>query len=374
MPSMAKLVNSMDISRVAQFTEDISIMEGLESANEALHLSGMESKQQGGLPLQPSMSITQMSNGSNTRQLVNTSDIFNLLRTAESGGRLSPEKGSRLRRILIEADAASINGGVCWMNIVFRVLCELIPAPACPTAVSVCPSVEKSPFGVSSPREIQQLDVNVPGTNSNLPMVDQNNMKDIEQGSMFKSPPAADEISSAESKPCSQPNITPVSSGCGSKDNDDAVAALLDMKMNSSTLNSKRKRSSTRDIISEEPPFKTSVQAIYPYPFSSAKDPKLYRRTRCKVPNCQNNGRACPDHGHNIKICTVEECQNRAVKGGVCSKHGAKRPLCRVEGCTNQAKREGKCIKHGAVYGNCSEKGCRNQARSGGLCRKHGAK
>ena len=353
--------NSMDLSRVAQFTDDISTMAGFESASQALHPSRIESKQQGGLPPQPSTSITQISNGS-----VNVSDIFNLLRTAELEGRLSPEKGSRLRHILNEADAASANGGFFWMNIVFRVMCELMPAPACRTAISVPPCV-------SSPREVHQLDVNVSGTNSNLPTIDQNTVRDINQGSMFKSAPAADKIESAQSKPCSLRKITP-SSACGSKDNVDAVAALLDMKMNSSAPNSKRKRTSTRDAISEEPLFETSVQPICPHPFSSFKDPKLYRRTRCKVPNCPNNGRACPDHGHDIKICTVEECQNRAVKGGVCSKHGAKRPLCRVEGCTNQAKREGKCIKHGAVYGNCSEKGCTNQARSGGLCRKHGAK
>jgi hypothetical protein len=223
------------------------------------------------------------------------------------------------------------------MNVVFRIICELIPPPVYPAASRGVPAdVAKIEEKCHKP----SLAVHQEGG----PVLSLRASQDFE-------------LSSANKE-----GIL----------NDDAVAALLDMKMNPSPTNDKKRKAVLEHP--SEPSNKTQASAIYPYPFSSVKDPKLFRRTRCKAPNCPNNGRACPDHGHDIKICKVEDCTNRAVKSGVCSKHGAQRPLCRVNGCTNQAKREGKCIKHGAVYGNCSEEGCLNQARSGGLCRKHGAK
>lgn len=296
--------------------------------------------------LPPVPPLTQTSNyAASHRPFVTMSDLFNLLHTAETEGRLDPEKGSRLRHVLIDAENASHSSGNCWMDVVFRVMCELIPSPVY-QAGSVAATSMNTRMCATKPLKIhhqvyqQNILYSAPLTQASQPL-----SKEFDVGTATKQ-------------------------GIG---NDDAVAALLDMKMKPSPTNSTNKRKASQELPSE-PSSKTQATAIYPYPFSTLKDPKLYRRTRCKAPNCPNNGGACPDHGHDIKVCKVEDCTNRAVKSGVCSKHGAKRPLCRVDGCTNQAKREGRCIKHGAVYGNCSEEGCVNQARSGGLCRKHGAK
>jgi hypothetical protein len=285
--------------------------------------------------LLPGVHSNCLSNG----QFVTISDLFSLLHTAEIEGRLSPEKGTRLRHVLIDAESSARANGGCWMNVAFRIMCELIPPPVYPAA---------SGAAVISADVIKSEEKRYKPSLS------------MHQEGMLALPVQAPQ--DLEFSSTNKEGIL----------NDDAVAALLDMKMNPTPTNDKKRKAVLEHP--SEPSNKTQAKAMYPYPFSSAKDPKLFRRTRCKAPNCPNNGGACPDHGHDIKICKVGGCTNRAVKSGVCSKHGAQRPLCRVNGCTNQAKREGKCIKHGAVYGNCSEEGCVNQARSGGLCRKHGAK
>jgi hypothetical protein len=323
--------------------------------------------------LPPAPPDTKMNRTSRQEQFVNLTDIFSLLRTAESEGRLSADKGSRLRHVLMEAESSARANGVCWMNIVFRVLCELIPAPVYPSTAGGAGEI----VGGTS------LDATSPHHEDNIypRWSEESSYQDVKSEAQddrdkFSNAVPAQSLQETLCKPCLQLDTRPTSINNESEienENDDAIAALLEMKMNPSPTNNNKRKSSTQD--KSEPPIKaTAASAIYPHPFSSLKDPKLYRRTRCKVPNCPNIGRACPEHGHDIKICKSEGCTNRAVKSGVCSKHGAKRPLCRVEGCSNQAKREGRCIKHGAVYGNCSEEGCCNQARSGGLCRKHGAK
>lgn len=335
-----------------------------------------------GLASLPSRSSsTNMNNSTtNTGQYVNMSDIFTFLRTAESEGRIGPDKCSRLRHVLMGAESSAVNGGCCWMDVVFKVLCELIPAPIYPRANAAMACNDKTHHNGDVPTSSQDEPSQWSTIRGN-PLRqsvtnDESSIRDIRNEPSIFNPPSTTVDSGSEGitcQPCKQPEMKPVLNGDGSdRENNDAVAALLDMKMNPSPQNNKRKASSS-SLTPSDPPSKTPA-AIYPHPFSYIKDPKLYRRTRCKVPNCPNNGGACPDHGHDIKICRINDCTNRAVKSGVCSKHGAKRPLCRVEGCTNQSKREGRCIKHGAVYGNCSEEGCVNLARSGGLCRKHGAK
>ena len=352
-----------------------------------------------GLPSLPSRSSSTAqfmnnTNTTNTGQYVNMSDLFTFLRTAESEGRLSPDKCSRLRHVLMGAESSAVNGGgCCWMDVVFKVLCELIPAPVYPRVATGAVGngstrVNEDTFTLASRQQHEPQNWSVGrGNSSSRQSVtnDEASMRDasIEPSVLNPTDTTVDSGSAvptskgATCQPCQAPEMKPArTSDESNHENDDAVAALLDMKMNPSPTNNntnKRKASSTLSPSSSEPPAKIPA-AIYPHPFSYIKDPKLYRRTRCKVPNCPNNGGACQDHGHDIKICRIHDCTNRAVKSGVCSKHGAKRPLCRVEGCTNQSKREGRCIKHGAVYGNCSEEGCVNLARSGGLCRKHGAK
>ena len=303
-------------------------------------------------------------------QFVTMSDVFTLLRTSEAQNRLSPEKGSRLRHILMEVENSAQTSRVCWVNVVFRVLCELIPAPVCPAtscsdgvhSISSISMHQILPSSSSADIQRHQLQTYRGTTGLNQDAIVRTASTNRISPPVTENPTSTVHLYAPQEilcTPCLQ------SEGKTPTSNEDAVAALLDMRMSQSTVNKNKQRINSQ---------KSSGAAIYPYPFSTIKDPKLYRRTRCKVPNCPNNGFACPSHGHNIKVCSIELCTNRAVKSGVCSKHGAKRPLCRVEGCANQSKREGRCIKHGAVYGSCSMESCQNLARSGGLCRKHGAK
>ncbi|KAL3779191.1 hypothetical protein HJC23_008062 [Cyclotella cryptica] len=339
------------------------------------------------------------SNLTNTEQFVSMSDIFALLRTAELESRLNPAKASRLRHVIMEgANGACQGGSCCWMNVVFGVLCELIPAPvyaiggASAGSLAGVPNddvVEKACRDSSSPTMHQfsvqpTLPESQPHSGSRCNEVSGRltgeSISQVKNSTLASSemPASVEE----QCKPCTESDnkSPPVSNNKSYPENDDAVAALLDMKMSSqdssdTNLSTTKKRKASTSHPSSEGPHKIpTTGAIYPHPFSPLKNPTLYRRTRCKAPSCPNNGSACPYHGHDIKICKISECTNRAVQGGVCSKHGARRPLCRVEGCTNQSKREGRCIKHGAMLGGCGKEGCGNRARSGGLCRKHGAK
>ena len=49
-----------------------------------------------------------------------------------------------------------------------------------------------------------------------------------------------------------------------------------------------------------------------------------------------------------VKLCSVEGCDNFARQNGVCQRHGAKRISCSFEGCTKQAQHSGVCNRHGA--------------------------
>jgi len=60
------------------------------------------------------------------------------------------------------------------------------------------------------------------------------------------------------------------------------------------------------------------------------------------------NGGVCIKHGAKVKRCSVEDCDNKALKGGVCLKHGAKIKRCSVEDCNNFVQRGGVCKRHGA--------------------------
>ena len=71
--------------------------------------------------------------------------------------------------------------------------------------------------------------------------------------------------------------------------------------------------------------------------------------------------------------CSIDECTNRALKGGVCCRHGAKRN-CSQEGCTNHVVNGGVCLRHGAKVKRCSHEGCTKYAQKEGVCVRHGAK
>ena len=102
----------------------------------------------------------------------------------------------------------------------------------------------------------------------------------------------------------------------------------------------------------------------------------------CSVEDCENNavkGGVCIKHGAKIKRCSVENCENHVQQGGVCVKHGAKLKKCSVENCEHYVQKRGVCFKHGAeVKYNykyiCSVEDCENNAVKGGVCVKHGAK
>ncbi len=75
-----------------------------------------------------------------------------------------------------------------------------------------------------------------------------------------------------------------------------------------------------------------------------------------------------------MKVCSANDCNNQARKGGVCEKHGAtvrKRKICTVEGCKTRAVNGGVCIKHGAKVKQCKKENCRNNALKGGVCYRH---
>ncbi|KAL7480104.1 hypothetical protein ACHAW6_005810 [Cyclotella cf. meneghiniana] len=330
-------------------------------------------------------------NGStNTEQFVSMLDIFALLRTAELESRLNPVKASRLRHVIMEGGNGACPGGTCcWMNVVFGVLCELIPAPAYAVDSISAGSLGRCSSDGAAHEAFREASSPMRRRFYGPPMLtDQQHSGSPSNEIAMRLPdesishvkhtmPVVSEMLTREQtqcKPCTKSDSSPSAyKNKAHPEKDDAVAALLDMKMSShdSTDNEfsprKKRKAPTSEPSLEAPHEIPATAAIYPHPFPPLKNPSLYRRTRCKAPSCPNNGSACPYHGHDIKICKISECTNRAVQGGVCSKHGARRPMCRVEGCTNQSKREGRCIKHGAVLGGCGREGCRNQARSGGF-------
>jgi len=98
-------------------------------------------------------------------------------------------------------------------------------------------------------------------------------------------------------------------------------------------------------------------------------------RKRCRIDDCTNKARkggVCWTHGAKVeyKRCSVDNCNNHVVKGGVCVRHGAKVKRCSIPGCTDYVQNAGEVCSTHSEQG-CTLERCNTLAIYGGYCCFH---